>query len=47
MVKQTFTMNMNKEIKKKLNHIAIDEETTVTEIVTNLILKYIEEYDGK
>ena len=45
MTRQTFTMNMDKEIRKKLSHIAIDEETTVTEIVTKLILDYIEEYE--
>ena len=45
MTKQTFTMKMDKEIRKKLSHIAIDEETTVTEIITNLILNYIEEYE--
>lgn len=47
MVKQKFTMNLDKEIRKKLSHIAIDEELTVTEIVTNLIIKYIEEYENK
>ena len=45
MSKQKFTMNLDKEIRKKLSHIAIDEETTVTEIVTNLILDFIEEYN--
>lgn len=44
MTKQKFTMNLDKELRKKLSHIAIDEETTVTEIVTNLILKYVEEH---
>ena len=38
-------MKMDKEIRKKLSHIAIDEETTVTEIITNLILNYIKEYE--
>lgn len=46
MVKQKFTMNLDKEIRKTLSHIAIDEEKTVTEIVTELILKYIEEYEN-
>lgn len=45
MVKQKFTMNLDKEIRKQLSHIAIDEEKTVTEIVTELIIKYIEEYE--
>lgn len=45
MVKQKFTMNLDKELRKKLSHIAIDEETTVTEIVTTLIKNYIEEYE--
>lgn len=47
MVKQKFTMNMDKEVRKRLSHIAIDEETTVTEIVTKLILDYIQEYENK
>lgn len=47
MTKQTFTMNMDKEIRKKLSHIAIDEETTVTEIITTLILDFIEKYENK
>ena len=38
---------MDKEIRKKLSHIAIDEETTVTEIVNGLILQYLEEYENK
>ena len=46
MTKQKYTMNLNKEIIKKLKHIAIDEETTVTEIITKLIVKYIEEYES-
>lgn len=46
MTKQQFTMNIDKEVRKKLSHIAIDEETTVTEIITSLILKYIEEYEN-
>lgn len=45
MAKQKFTMNLDKEVRKTLSHIAIDKETTVTEIVTTLILKYIEEYE--
>lgn len=47
MAKQKFTMNLDKEIRKTLSHIAIDEETTVTEIVTNLILNYIDNYNNK
>jgi len=43
--KQKFTMNIDKEVRKTLSHIAIDEETTVTEIITTLILQYIEEYE--
>lgn len=38
---------MDKEVRKRLSHIAIDEETTVTEIVTKLILDYIQEYENK
>ena len=45
MTKQTFTMNMDKEVRKTLSHIAIDEETTVTEIITNLIHDFIKEYE--
>ena len=45
MTKQKFTMNLDKEVRKTLSHIAIDEEVTVTEIVTKLILDYIEEYE--
>lgn len=47
MTKQKFTMNLDKEIRKQLSHIAIDEETTVTEIITNLIKQYIDEYNNK
>ena len=47
MSKTKFNMNLDKELRKKLSHIAIDEETTVTEIVTSLIIKYIEEYEKK
>ena len=46
MTKQKFTMNLDKEVRKTLSHIAIDEETTVTEIVTDLILNYIKEYEN-
>lgn len=46
MTKQKFTMNLDKEVRKTLSHIAIDEETTVTEIVTTLILNYIQEYEN-
>lgn len=45
MSKQKFTMNLDKEIRKTLSHIAIDEETTVTEIITKLIIQYIDEYN--
>lgn len=47
MTKQQFTMNMDKELRKKLSHIAIDEETTVTEIITELLMNYVEEYENK
>ena len=46
MSKQKFTMNLDKKLRKKLSHIAIDEEKTVTEIVTELIIDYIEEYES-
>ena len=46
MVKQKFTMNIDKEIIKKLRHISIDEEKTVTEIVTKLIVDYIDENEN-
>ena len=45
MAKQKITMNLDKELRKKLAHIAIDEEKTVTEIMTTLIEKYVEDYD--
>ncbi len=45
MSKQKFTMNLDKELGKKIRHIAIDEEKTVTEIITNLIVNYIKEYE--
>lgn len=45
MVKQKFTMNIDKELIKKLKHISIDEEKTVTEIITKLITEYVNEYE--
>lgn len=45
MVKQKFTMNIDKELRKTLSHIAIDEETTVTEIINTLISDYVTEYE--
>ena len=44
MVKKKFNMNIDDELLKKLKHISIDEEKTVTEIVTELITKYVKEY---
>lgn len=45
MTKQKFTMNLDKELRKKISHIAIDEEKTVTEIITELIEDYVENYE--
>ena len=47
MTKQKFTMNLDKDLRKQLAHIAIDEETTVTEIVTSLIEDYVNKYNNK
>ena len=44
-MKQKFTMNIDSELLKKLKHIAIDEEMTVTEILTKLITEYVEKYE--
>ena len=44
-MKQKFTMNVDSDLIKKLKHIAIDEEKTVTEIVTELITDYFENYN--
>ena len=44
-MKQKFTMNINSQLLKKLKHIAIDEDLTVTEIITKLIKEYVEEYE--
>lgn len=45
MVKEQFTMNMDKELKKTLRMIAIKEETNVTEIITGLLNNFLEVYD--
>ena len=45
MPKTKFNMNMDTELKKKLNHIAIDEEMTVTDIMNGLIEHYINLYN--
>ena len=46
-MKQKFTMNIDSNLLKKLKHIAIDEDKTVTEIVTELIINYVSEYENK
>ena len=40
--KSSLTMNLDKEIKKSLKHIATDKETTSTKIITSLIKNFIE-----
>lgn len=42
-----FSMNMNKELKKKLQHIAIDEETNMTEIIIQILEEYVNNYYEK
>ena len=42
-----FSMNMNKELKKKLQHIAIDEETNMTEIIIQILEEYVNNYYGE
>ena len=47
MTKAKFTMTIENELLKSLKHMAIDEETSVTEIITKLIVEYIEEYEAR
>lgn len=44
MVKKRLNVNLVKETIKALQHIAIEEETSTTEIVNKLVIAYIENY---
>lgn len=44
MVKKRLNVNLDKETIKALQHIAIEEETSTTEIVNKLVIAYIENY---
>ena len=47
MAKEQFTMNMDKEVKKTLKMIALQKETTVTDILMGLVNNFLEVYDEK
>ena len=43
MSKVKITMNIDEELKKELKIIAIQQDTTVTKILTKIIREYIDE----
>ena len=41
MVSENFNIYMNKKLKKELKKVAIDEDTSASEIISELVIEYL------